>query len=77
MKTTSAPNAFKIFFRSGVTFAGTHNRTWYPRAPRSYSYAAPVAYPSYAASCNCGYAGYGYAAAPAPMYVVNQGPAYT
>ena len=33
----------------------------------SYSYAAPAAY---AAPCNCGYA------APAPMYVVNQGPAY-
>jgi hypothetical protein len=35
----------------------------------SYSYAAPVAYP---APCNCGYA-----APSAPMYVVNQGPAYT
>ena len=35
----------------------------------SYSYAAPVAYP---APCNCGYA-----APAAPMYVVNQGPAYT
>src|SRR5438094_10352986 len=35
----------------------------------SYSYAAPAAY---AAPCNCG----GYAA-PAPMYVVNQGPSYT
>jgi hypothetical protein len=34
----------------------------------SYSYAAPAAY---AAPCNCG----GYAA-PAPMYVVNQGPSY-
>jgi hypothetical protein len=34
----------------------------------SYSYAAPVTYGS---SCNCGYA------ATAPMYVVNQGPAYT
>jgi hypothetical protein len=33
----------------------------------SYSYAAPV---TYAPSCNCGYA------ASAPMYVVNQGPAY-
>src|SRR5437016_1901853 len=43
----------------------------------SYSYAAPVAY---AAPCSpCGGYGYiyGYAAAPAaPMYVVNQGPAY-
>ena len=42
----------------------------------SYSYAAPVAY---ASGCGCGgYAssyGYGYAAR--PMYVVNQGPAYT
>ncbi len=43
----------------------------------SYSYAAPVAY---AAPCNpCGgYGhGYGYAASSAPMYVVNQGPAFT
>jgi hypothetical protein len=39
----------------------------------SYSYAAPV---TYAAPCSpCGYASYGYAAA--PMYVVNQGPTYT
>ena len=38
----------------------------------SYSYSAPV---SYAAPCNpCGSASYGYAS---PMYVVNQGPAYT
>jgi hypothetical protein len=36
----------------------------------SYSYAAPAAYA--APSCNCG----SYAA-PAPMYVVNQGPSYT
>jgi len=39
----------------------------------SYSYAAPAAY---AAPCNCG-SSYGYAAPSAPMYVVNQGPAYT
>jgi hypothetical protein len=41
-----------------------------------YSYAAPV---SYAAPCSpCGGYGYGYGyAAPSPMYVVNQGPAYT
>jgi len=45
----------------------------------SYSYATPVAY---AAPCNpCGGYGYGqsygYAAPSAPMYVVNQGPAFT
>src|SRR5882757_6681354 len=51
----------------------------------SYSYAAPAAY---ASSCGCGGNGYGYGngygngygsgyAAPAPMYTVNQGPAYT
>lgn len=43
----------------------------------SYSYAAPVAY---AAPCSpCGSYGYsyGYAAPSAPMYIVNQGPAYT
>jgi hypothetical protein len=38
----------------------------------SYSYAAPA---TYASGCGCGYASYGYAAR--PMYVVNQGPAYT
>ena len=36
----------------------------------SYSYAAPAAY---ASGCGCG--SYGYRSA--PMYVVNQGPAYT
>jgi hypothetical protein len=43
----------------------------------SYSYAAPV---TYAAPCSpCGYGSYGYASYgyTAPMYVVNQGPAYT
>ena len=38
----------------------------------SYSYAAPA---TYASGCGCGYASYGYAAR--PMYIVNQGPAYT